>query len=89
MALGARPGQVRNMLVGDALTLTSAGLVIGFLLARGSTQALRSILFGVSAGDPLTFGGALALLLAVSLMSAWLPVRRAMRLDPVVALREV
>jgi putative ABC transport system permease protein len=88
LALGAQPGQVRNTLIADALWLTGSGLLIGLVMARVSSQAMRSILFAVSVDDPLTFVAAICLLAGVALVSAWLPARRVARLDPVVALRE-
>jgi putative ABC transport system permease protein len=87
MALGARAADVRSLVVGQALRMGAAGLAIGLAGAVLVARVLDSLLFGVTAGDPLTFAGVSAALLAVLLIAAYLPARRATRVDPIVALR--
>jgi putative ABC transport system permease protein len=88
MALGAQQGQVLRMVIGEAMKLTIAGAAIGAVTAAFAGRALSSELYGVRPGDPESFVGAMAMLLAVALLGAWIPARRAMRVDPVVALRD-
>jgi len=87
VALGADRRTVVRMVVGGGLAQAGLGLAIGTVLAFGATRALGSLLFGVRAADPLTFGTVAALLIAVALAAGWLPARRAARVDPVEALR--
>jgi putative ABC transport system permease protein len=87
MALGARPGDVRSMVISQALRLGALGLALGFAGALAATRVIGSLLFGVSTSDPLTFASVSTLLLAVLLLAAYLPARRATRVDPMVALR--
>jgi predicted permease len=87
MALGARSSDVRSLVVTQAVRLGAAGLVIGVAGALAVTRVLNSLLFGVTASDPLTFASVSAALIAVLLLAAYLPARRATRVDPIVALR--
>jgi predicted permease len=87
MALGAEPATIRGMVLRDASTITVTGLVIGLLLALGAARGISAFLFGVRTSDPLIFAVVGALLLGVSLAAAWLPARRASRVDPLDALR--
>jgi predicted permease len=87
MALGADLSSVRKMVIGGGLKLTALGLVIGFPIAFAAVLLIRSMLFGVSPVDPITFGGIAGLLLLVSLLASYVPVRRATRTDPAEALR--
>jgi putative ABC transport system permease protein len=87
MALGAQPGDVRSLVVNQAARLGAAGLAVGLAGAFASTRVLNSLLFGVSASDPLTFAAVSAALVTVLLLAAYLPARRATRVDPLVALR--
>jgi len=87
MALGAQAADVRSLVVHQAARLGTAGLVIGLAGALAVTRVLDSLLFGVSASDPLTFAAVSAALVAVLLLAAYLPARRATRVDPIVALR--
>jgi predicted permease len=87
MALGASPGDVLLLVLRQALTLAGAGIVLGLAGAVGVTQLLTSMLFGVKATDPATYAGVVVLLAIVALVASYIPARRAMRVDPMVALR--
>jgi len=87
MALGANPGRVLRLVLARGLWLAGEGTVIGVLAASMLTQLLNSLLFGVSATDPVTFVAVAGLLLGVALLACYVPARRAMRVDPMVALR--
>jgi putative ABC transport system permease protein len=87
MALGAQPGDVRSLVVGQAVRVGALGLVAGLAGALAVTRVLGSLLFGVTATDPLTYAAVCAVLIAVVLLAAYLPARRATRMDPLVALR--
>ena len=88
MALGASPAEVLRSVLGEGLALSGAGIAIGLAAALALSRVLAKLLFGVTATDPATFAAVAALLLAVAAMASWLPARRAMRVDPVLALRE-
>jgi len=88
MALGAQRGQVLRMVIGEAMKLAIAGAAAGSVAAAFAARALASELYGVRAGDPESFAGAMAVLLMVALMGAWIPAKRATRVDPAVVLRE-
>jgi predicted permease len=87
MALGARSHEVARPVVGEAARLTVLGLVLGLPAAFALVRLVESRLYGVTANDPLTFGSAALLFLAVAVLAAWLPARRAARVDPMTALR--
>ena len=87
MALGAVPGKIRRLILGEALTPVFAGLMIGLAASLGVNRVLQSQLVGVSPNDAATFSLALLILLLVAACGCLLPVRRAMRVDPAVALR--
>ncbi|HEU5412141.1 MAG TPA: ABC transporter permease, partial [Candidatus Angelobacter sp.] len=87
MALGAQRGDVLRLVMRHAASLTAAGLGAGLLIALMGTRLVRSMLFQVSAYDPATFVAVVAGLAAVALLAALIPVRRATRVDPMVALR--
>ncbi|MBI3679112.1 MAG: ABC transporter permease [Acidobacteria bacterium] len=87
LALGAESSAVRNMIVRQAMTLAVAGIVVGLVAALGLSRLLATMLFGVKPTDPLVFGSVALLLGAVAFLASYLPARRAVRIDPVVALR--
>jgi|SRR5579871_118606 len=87
MALGANRISVLNLIFRQTALLLALGLAIGVIIALATAQGAASILFGLQANDPATFVGASALLIVVALLACYLPARRAMRVDPMVALR--
>jgi len=87
IALGAPAGVVLRTVVGQGMALTGAGIAVGLVGAWGVSRVIESLLFGVSATDPLTYAGTTITLALVALLASWIPARRASRIDPVEALR--
>jgi len=87
LALGATTRDVLRLVIRQGLRLSLIGLMIGLVGGFALMRALKTLLFGVSATDPLTFAASALLLLAVSLLACWLPARRAAKVDPLIALR--
>ena len=87
MALGASRQDVLRMVVGGGLRLAIAGVLIGMALSLAAGRFISTLLFGVRATDPMTFSAVAAALLATAVLAAWIPARRATRVDPMVALR--
>jgi putative ABC transport system permease protein len=87
MALGALPSDIRRAVLGEALMLSAVGVAVGLAGSLVLTRMLKSLLFEVSATDPLTLISVALLLLSAASLAAWIPARRAMRVDPMVALR--
>jgi len=87
MALGAQRRDVMRLILVRGARLALAGLAIGTLAAFGLTRLMASLLYGISASDPLTFAAVAIVLLAVALLACYIPSRRAMRVDPMIALR--
>ena len=87
MALGATRTDVLALVVVQAMKLTGIGCAVGLTTALGATQTLRVLLYGVSPADPVTFIGVVLILMVVTLLTAYVPARRASRIDPMVALR--
>ncbi|MCW5549175.1 MAG: ABC transporter permease [Opitutaceae bacterium] len=87
MALGATPGSVRRLMLGQGLGLALIGLGLGLLACLGLARLMAGLLYGVSPHDPLSLGAVALMLVVIGLLSSWLPARRATRVDPMVALR--
>ena len=87
MALGARPRNILQLVIRYGLTLTVIGLAIGLAGAFAVTRAMAQVLYGVTSTDLLTFGGISLLLALIAMLACYIPARRAMRVDPMVALR--
>jgi len=87
LALGAQRHHVLGLVLGQGIRLALAGIVVGLIGAFSLTQLLSSLLYGVKPTDPVTFVGVASLLLGVAFLACYIPARRAMRVDPIVALR--
>ncbi len=87
MALGAQPKNVLRLVLGQGARLAIWGAAIGLVAALGFTRLLSSLLYSVSASDPLTFASVALLLFLIALAASYIPARRALRVDPMVALR--
>ena len=87
MTLGADGRNISRLIVGSGMRFIVAGIVLGIAGSLAATKLIANLLFGVSASDPATFAGIAALLVAVAFVACWIPARRAMRVDPIVALR--
>jgi len=87
MALGAQTANIRSMILAQTIKLTVLGVAIGLAGAFVVSRFLSSLLFGVGTHDPVTFLAVALLLILVAVVAAYLPARRAMRVDPIVALR--
>ena len=88
LALGAQRENVLRLVLGQGARMVVLGLIIGLLAAAGLGRLLTSLLYGVKATDPLTLAAVVVVLGAAALLASYLPARRAMRVDPLVALRE-
>jgi putative ABC transport system permease protein len=86
-ALGATPKRIAALVVGQGLTLTLIGVAIGIGVASSSTRAIASLLFGIEPFDLVTYGGVVALLIAVAFVACYAPAFRAARIDPAITLR--
>jgi ABC-type antimicrobial peptide transport system permease subunit len=87
MALGAMPGEIHRLVLFRGMKITLVGVLIGIAVSAGLAPLLASFLSGLSPVDPLTFAVAAGLWIGVALLAYYLPARRAMRVDPMVALR--
>jgi putative ABC transport system permease protein len=87
LALGAERRDVTRLVVSEGARMTATGLALGGIGAVAATRTLRSVLYGVEPTDVLTFAAVVLLLASVALLAAYLPARRAARVDPMVALR--
>jgi putative ABC transport system permease protein len=87
IALGAGKNSIFRLIVGQAMTIVAISLVAGIAGAFAATRLLNSLLFGVGASDPATFIGIVVLVSVVAFIAAWVPARRATRVDPIIALR--
>jgi putative ABC transport system permease protein len=87
MALGARPHDVRWLVVREAVPVVAGGGVVGLALALGIGQLISGLVYGLGAQDPVLLAASALLLLSTAAVAAWSPARRASRVDPVLALR--
>jgi putative ABC transport system permease protein len=87
IALGARRGDVLRMTIKQGLKLVGTGMILGLAAAFLLTRVLQTLLFGISATDPVTFFGISLVLLAVAILASYIPALRATKVDPLVALR--
>jgi putative ABC transport system permease protein len=87
IALGAQKGDIHRLVLGRGAGLGLAGVLIGLPVALALTRVMSGLLFDVSTTDPATFGGTAALLFAVALVACYVPARRAVKVDPLIALR--
>jgi putative ABC transport system permease protein len=87
IALGAQPGDVLKLVIGQGMRLTLIGVAAGLAAALALTRLMETLLFGISATDWATFAEIASLLAAVALLACWIPARRATKVDPVIALR--
>jgi len=87
MALGAQRNDVLRLILGHGANVAAMGVAVGVAASLALTRLMANLLFGVSAYDPVTFLAVGCLLILVALAAAYIPARRAMRVDPVVALR--
>lgn len=88
MALGAGRSEVLKLIVKQGMAPACLGVLVGLIIAFGVTRLLSSLLFGVRAADPISFSVVAVVLTAVALLATYIPARRAMRVDPVIALRQ-
>ena len=87
MSIGADRREIARMVITDAMGAVLLGLAFGLVAAFGVTRLVRSLLFGVGSTDPATFTTGIVVLLAAALLAAYLPIRRAVRVDPMISLR--
>ena len=87
IALGAQRSDVMHLVLGDGAKMALVGVGVGVVAALGLTRFLTRVLYGVSPTDPVTFAAVAMILTAVALAACYIPARRAMRVDPMVALR--
>jgi putative ABC transport system permease protein len=87
ITLGAQPGNVLRMVIGEGMKLALIGVALGLIASFALTRTMKNLLFGVSTSDPLTFLGITLLLAIVALLACWIPARRATKVAPLVALR--
>jgi putative ABC transport system permease protein len=87
IALGAARANIFRLVVGQAMGLVAISVILGVVGAIAATRLLGSLLFGVTASDPMTFAALAILVSLVAFLAAWLPARRATKVDPIIALR--
>jgi putative ABC transport system permease protein len=87
MAMGATSADVLRLVLGEGMRITLVGVGIGIVAALGLTRLITKMIYGVGATDPITFASVAILLTGVALLACYIPARRAMRVDPIIALR--
>jgi predicted permease len=87
IALGAQSGTVLRLMLGEGMKMAMIGIVVGIVAAAGLTRLMSQLIYGVSAADPVTFAAVIIILTTVAFAACYVPARRAMRVDPVIALR--
>jgi len=87
MAVGAQRGDVLRMVIRDGMFVTGAGMAVGIGGALALTRLMRNLLFQITPNDPATYLGVTVILATIGLVACWVPGRRAMRIDPMAALR--
>jgi ABC-type antimicrobial peptide transport system permease subunit len=87
MTFGAKRGDILAMVLGGAMRLTAIGIGLGLMLTIGAARLITSMLFGVPAEDPVSFGIAMAILVLVALAAAYIPAHRAASVNPLTAIR--
>jgi ABC-type antimicrobial peptide transport system permease subunit len=87
LAMGAKRRDVLGLVLREAITLAAIGVACGLTIALASGHLVSSVLFGLEPRDPMAFGIAIVLMIAVTLWAGWVPARRATRIDPMAALR--
>jgi putative ABC transport system permease protein len=87
IALGATPGGILKMVLGQGLLTVAIGLIVGLAGSLLLTRTMRSMLFEISPNDPITIVGIALLLLLIAMLASYIPARRATRVDPMIALR--
>jgi ABC-type antimicrobial peptide transport system permease subunit len=87
MALGAQRGNVLQLILGNGMAMVLAGVVVGLGVTIAFTRSINSLLYGIGNFDAISFFAAAVVLILVALVACWLPARRAMRVDPIIALR--
>jgi predicted permease len=87
MALGAQLSDVQKLILKQGMLLAAIGSACGLVIAFGGARMMKSLLYGVSTSDPITFTGVALLLLSIALLACWVPARRASRVEPMIALR--
>ena len=87
MALGAQLSDVQKLILKQGMFLAAIGSLGGLVVAFGGARLMKSLLYGVSTSDPITFTGVALLLLGIAFFACWVPARRASRVEPMIALR--
>ena len=87
MALGAQLSDVQKLILKQGMVLAAIGSLCGLLIAFGGARMMKSLLYGVSSSDPITFTCVALLLLSIAFLACWVPARRASRIAPMIALR--